>query len=93
MEISVGMELNLTASEKELTGTFTRNGQSMSITDGKVSKNTFTFKTTMKDQTQEFSGEIDGDQLKVWMDRQGPSAAAVLKRVVDVKRGAEGGGQ
>ncbi len=82
------MELELAATEQELTGTFTRNGQSIAITDGKVSKNTFTFKVTMNDQTQGFTGEIDGDQIKVWMDRQGPSAAAVRKRVVDGKRDA-----
>ena len=85
------VELDLTATEKELTGTFTRNGQSITITDGKVSKNTFTFKATMNDQTQGFTGEIDGDQIKFWMDRQGPSAAAVLKRVVDMKRNADAG--
>jgi hypothetical protein len=80
------VELDLTATEKELTGTFTRNSQSITITDGKVLKNTFTFKATMNDQTQGFTGEINGDQMKFWVDRQGPSAAAILKRVVDVKR-------
>jgi len=34
----------------------------------------------MNDRTEGFSGEIDGDQMKLWMDRQGPSSAAVLKR-------------
>jgi len=83
------IELDLIATEKELTGTFTRNGQSITIADGKVAKNTFTFRATMNDQTQGFTGEIDADQIKFWMDRQGPSAAAVLKRAVDMKRGAE----
>jgi hypothetical protein len=85
------MELDLAATPQALAGTFTRNGESIAITDGKVSKNTFTFKVTMNDQIQGFTGEIDGDQIKVWMDRQGPSAAAVLKRVVDSKRNAEAG--
>lgn len=75
--------LVLTATETTLTGTFTRKGQSVTIADGKVSKNTFTFKATLNDQTEGFTGEVDGDQMKVWMDRQGPSAAAVLKRVKD----------
>jgi len=83
------LELDLAATQQELTGTFTRSGQSLAITDGKVSKNTFTFKATMKDQTQVFNGEIDGSQIKVWTDQQGPSAAAVLTRVVDVKRTVE----
>jgi hypothetical protein len=85
------MDLDLAATQQELTGTFTRNGQSSAITDGKVSKNTFTFKVTMNDQTHGFTGEIDGNQIKVWTDRQGPSAAAVLKRVVEVKRNIESG--
>src|SRR4051794_12214280 len=74
------MELELAATQQKLTGTFTRNGESIQITDGKVSKNTFTFNVTMNDQAQGFTGEIDGDQIKVWTDRQGASAAAVLKR-------------
>lgn len=79
------LELNLTATRQELTGTLTRDGQSFAITDGKVSKNTFTFKVTMNDTTEGLTGEVDEDQLKVWLDRQGPSVAAVLKRVVPAK--------
>jgi hypothetical protein len=83
------MELELTATEQALTGTFTRNEQSIDITDGKMSKNTFTFKVAMNDQIQGFTGKIEGDQIKVWTDRQGPSAAAVLKRVADAKPDAK----
>jgi hypothetical protein len=75
------LELDLVAVENDLTGTFTREGQPITIGEGKVSKNTFTFKVTVNDRTEGFSGEVNGDQIKVWMDRQGPSAAAVLKRV------------
>jgi hypothetical protein len=39
--------LDLTAKETALTGTLTRNGEPTTITDGKVSKNTFTFKATL----------------------------------------------
>ena len=78
------LELNLVATDKELTGTFAREGQPLTITEGKAAKTTFTFKVTMNDRPEGFSGEIDGDQMKLWMDRQGPSSAAVLKRVVDV---------
>lgn len=48
--------LDLTGTETALTGTFTRNGQRATITDGKVSKNTFTFKATINDQTEGFTG-------------------------------------
>jgi hypothetical protein len=85
------LELDLIATEDDLTGTFTRNGQPITITQGKVSKNTFTFKVTMNSQTEGFTGEINGDQIKVWMDRQGPSAAAALKRVADLKPDVETG--
>lgn len=75
--------LNLTATGTALTGTLTRNEQSTTIADGKVSKNTFTFKATLNDQTEGFTGELDGDQIKVWLDRRGPESTAVLKRVKD----------
>jgi hypothetical protein len=75
------LELDLVVTDKELTGTFARDGQALTIAEGKASKTTFTFKVTMNDRTEAFSGEIDGDQMKLWMDRQGPSSAAVLKRV------------
>lgn len=73
--------LDLTATETALTGTLTRNGQPATVTDGKVSKNTFTFKATINDQTEGFTGEFAQDEMKVWLDRQGPQKAAVLKRV------------
>jgi hypothetical protein len=83
------LELDLSATKTALTGTFIRNGQATDISGGKVSQNTFTFKATLNDQTTGFTGEIEGNQIKLWMDRQGPSAAAVLKRIVDLKRDAE----
>lgn len=46
-----------------------------------MSKNRFTFKTTINDQAEAFTGELAGDEIKVWLDRQGPESAAVLKRV------------
>jgi hypothetical protein len=73
--------LDLTATETALTGTFTRNGQRAAITDGKVLKNTFTFDVTINDQTEGFTGEVAGDVIKVWLNRQGREKAAVLKRV------------
>jgi hypothetical protein len=73
--------LNLTATETELTGTLTRNEQTSTITEGKLSKNTFTFKATLGDQTEAFTGELAGEQITVTLDRQGPTGAVVLKRV------------
>jgi hypothetical protein len=73
--------LNLTATETALAGTLTLNGQTANITEGKVSKNTFTFKVMLGDQTEGFTGELAGDEIRVWMDRQDRSNAAVLKRV------------
>jgi hypothetical protein len=73
--------LDLSATETALTGTLTRNGQPATIHDGKVSKNTFTFKATLNDQAEGFTGQLDGDEMKVWLDRQGPERAAVLKRI------------
>ena len=72
--------LDLAVEGTALTGTLTRNGVSAPLSEGKVSKNTFTFKATINDQTEGFSGELTGDHLKVWLDRQGASRAAVLQR-------------
>jgi hypothetical protein len=63
-----------------LTGALVRNGQSATLSDGKASRNTFSFKATVNEQTEGFSGELEGDEIKIWMDRQGPSNAIVLRR-------------
>ena len=73
--------LDITVKGAVMTGTFTRSEQSAPITEGKVARNTFTFKSTIRDQTVAFSGELAGDDIKIWMDEQGPTAAIVLKRV------------
>jgi hypothetical protein len=73
--------LDLAVKGTALTGTLTRNGVSTSLSEGKVSKNTFTFKAKLSDQIEEFSGELADNQIKVWLDRQGASTAIVLKRV------------
>ncbi len=76
--------LDLTAKGETLTGTFSRNGQSSPLSEGKVSKGSFTFKTKINDQDEKISGELAGDEIKMWLDRQGAERAIVLKRV---KRG------
>ncbi len=75
------LALDLTATDTTLTVTLTRNGESTKVTDGKVSKNTFTFKATMNDQPEGLSGEIVNDEIRIWLDRRGPEGAIVLKRV------------
>jgi hypothetical protein len=75
--------LDLAVKDATLTGTFTRSDVSTPISDGKVSKNTFTFKANVQDQAEEFSGELAGDELRIWLERQGPTRAIVLKRVKD----------
>ena len=75
------IELDLAVKGTALTGTLTRNGQSTPLSEGKASKTAISFKATLNDRTEGFSGELDGDRLKVWLDRQGPSKAVVLTRV------------
>jgi hypothetical protein len=75
------LALDLTATDTTLTGTLIRNGESTKIADGKVSKNTFSFKATMNDQPEGLSGELVNDEIRIWLDRRGPEGAIVLKRV------------
>ncbi len=74
------MVLNLRVADRALTGTVTRDGQSSTITDGNVSGNTFTFSATLGEQAETLSGELDGQQLKVWLDRLGREGAVVFSR-------------
>jgi hypothetical protein len=75
------LALDLTVKGTTLTGTMTRGDERIPLSDGQVSKNTFSFKATINEKAEGFSGELTGEDLKVWLDRQGPSKAAVLKRV------------
>ncbi len=72
--------LTLAVEADALSGTLTRNGEPATLSDGKLSKQQFTFKATINDQTEGFSGELAGDAIKVWMDRQGPDTAITLRR-------------
>ncbi len=73
--------LDLSVEQETLNGTLTINGETETITDGKVSKNMFTFKVTHENRTQAFTGEFGGSEIKVWTDRGGSASAVVLKRV------------
>jgi opacity protein-like surface antigen len=72
--------LDLKVDGKTLTGTLTRDGQPATISDGQVSGNAITFKVTLNEQPETISGELAGDELKVWLDRQGRERAIALKR-------------
>jgi hypothetical protein len=72
--------LTLAVKGTVLTGTMVRNGESTPLSEGQVAKNKFTFKVTMNDQAEGFSGELTGEEIKVWMDRQGAERAIVLRR-------------
>ena len=72
--------LTLAVNDAVLTGTLVRNGQSTTISDGKVSGNTFTFTAILNDQKEALSGELAGEDLRIWLDRQGSSTAIVLRR-------------
>ena len=73
--------MELTAKGSDLTGTMMVGPQKSAIESGKISKNTFTFGVAMGGDTERFTGEITGDEIKMWMDDRGPSTAITLKRV------------
>jgi hypothetical protein len=72
--------LTLALKDTTLTGTLIRGEDTATLADGKVSKNTFTFKAMLGEQTEGFSGELVGDNVKIWLDRQGAERAIVLHR-------------
>ena len=73
--------LDLTVKDATLSGTLTRDDVPSKITDGKVDKKTFTFKATLGDQVESLTGEMTGDEIKVWLDRQGPERAITFTRM------------
>src|SRR4029453_13343799 len=73
--------LDLTATDKTPPGTLTHDGQVLPITDGKVSKNTISFKIDLGDKMEAMSGALAGEELRVWIDSRREESTAVLKRV------------
>ena len=73
-------ELDIKATATTLTGTFSVRARPMTITDGKVTKNSFTFKAALEGQPEGFSGELNGDSIVLWRDRNGKVDALTLKR-------------
>jgi hypothetical protein len=76
--------LDVKLTETTLTGTLTVDGEPYTISDGKVAKTKFTFTATAK--AEAFAGELAEDQITIWMEKRGPSSAAVLKRVKSDKK-------
>ena len=74
--------LEVKAAKTELTGTLTVDGEPNTISEGKVTKDSFTF-TALRDS---FAGRFADDQITIWMEKRGPSSAAVLKRVKSDKK-------
>jgi hypothetical protein len=77
----MSLTLDLVQRDETLTGTLNREGESIAISNGKVSKNTFTFVATLDGSTETIEGTVEKDDMKAWLTRQGPERAAVLKRV------------
>ena len=73
-------ELDIKATETSMTGTFTVRGRPMTISDAKVTKNSFTFKAALEGQPEAFSGELNGDSMLLWRDKNGKVDALTLKR-------------
>jgi hypothetical protein len=46
-----------------------------------VKDHTFSFTATLNDRAEGLSGEIKGDALRIWLDRQGPENAITMTRV------------
>jgi len=78
----MSLTLDLTANDRSLTGTLTREGEATPLSEGTVAKNAFSFKATLNGETETIEGTWANDEIKAWLTRQGPERAAVLKRVV-----------
>lgn len=74
------LALDLTVKDTTLTGTLARGDEKSAITEGRVTKDTFTFKATLGGQTEGFAGELKGDELRIWLERQGPAKTVTMTR-------------
>jgi hypothetical protein len=79
-ENGTALVLTFKAEKTALTGTLKRGEETAPITEGKVEKNTFTFKVTLNGEAESISGEQAGDEVKAWLDRQGRERAIVFRR-------------
>ena len=77
----MSIKLVLTAKDTVLTGTLDREGEVSPLSDGTITKNTFSFKATLGGETETIEGTWENDEIKAWLARQGPERTVVLKRV------------
>ena len=75
------LTLSLVVKGTSLTGTVEREGTKATIENGKVTGNAFSFLVNIDGGTEGLSGEVNGDEMKMWRDQRGPSSAITLKRV------------
>jgi hypothetical protein len=73
------VQMDLKAVKTELTGTLTIDKAVGKITEGKVTKDRFTFKAPMQGRPVAFSGLIRGDEVE--LTPEGATDPVVLKRM------------
>jgi hypothetical protein len=73
------LTLDLKAKGSQLTGTITLVKESAPISDGKVEKNTCSFKATIEGKTPSFSGQVVGDELTLVVE--GVKSPLTLRRM------------
>jgi hypothetical protein len=71
--------LDLKAEKTELTGTITLVKEPAPISEGKIDKNTFSFRATVDGKEVGFTGEIAGDEIKLIVE--GVQNPLTLKRM------------
>lgn len=72
--------LDLAVKGPDVSGTMTVGEEKSPVENGRISKNRFTFRVAMGGGAEAFTGELAGDEIKIWMDDRGPAAAVTLKR-------------
>jgi len=77
--------MDLTVKGESLAVTMTVGKEQAAIENGKVAGTTFTFTATMGGGSEAFTGEVSGDEIKMWMDDRGPAAAITLKRATPAR--------
>jgi hypothetical protein len=71
--------LDLKAEGSQLTGTITLVKEPAAISDGRIDKNTFSFKATVEGKTATFTGENAGDEVTLLVE--GAKNRLILKRM------------